>query len=203
MRIATRGEPGRATTVAGLRTNRRAAPTTPPCLPTRYQPCGKQPAPWTDGRQCVGDHADYDGNASNGCEAAPDTLDGSTIHGQVRANLVPTDDSDTYRFHVADHFQFMCDGQVHVTLTAPSQVSERLVVLRGTKVVATAASADRQPATASIRDPNCGSDDAETLAARVSSIGTDRSDHLSPSRCPVHIENRRSGSHCGAGLPPR
>ena len=111
---------------AGRRRHRHASP-------RAINPAANNPRPWTDGRHCVGNHADYDGNVSNGCEAAPDTLDGSTIHGQVRANLVPADDTDTYRFHVSDHFQFTCDGQIHVTLTAPSQVSERLVVLRGSE----------------------------------------------------------------------
>ncbi|MDQ6697400.1 MAG: serine/threonine protein kinase [Actinomycetota bacterium] len=148
------------------------------CRPAHYQPCGGQPAPSTDGRHCVAGHADYDGNLANGCEAAPDRVDGSTVHGAVRANLVPATDTDTYKIRVKDHFQLTCDGRVHVTLIAPSEVTERLVVRRGAKVVATATSADRQPGSAVIKDPNCGSDDTETLTARVSSVGTDRSDHL-------------------------
>lgn len=154
---------------------RRTTPTTSPCQPTPYQPCGGPVAPFTDGRSCIADHADYDRIATNGCEAAPDELDGTPIHGQVRANLVPAQDVDTYPVHVNDHFQLRCNGRLHLTLTAPSQVTERLEVLRGTDVIARAMSADRQPGTAVVGDPRCGSDDTETLTARITPIGTDRS----------------------------
>lgn len=172
-------EPGTIRTAgAETGTHRRVAATTAPCRPTRYTPCGGQPAPFTDGRRCIAQHADYDGDAGNGCEAVPDSVDNSTIDGQVRANLVPASDTDAYRIPVKDHFQLTCDGQLEVTLIAPSGVSERLALRRGTQVVATATSADRVPGRAVVRDPNCGSDDGETLAATVTSIGSDRSDHL-------------------------
>jgi hypothetical protein len=171
-------QPGRNEGRRAAGSRRGTASTAPRCRPARYQPCGQQPAPSTDGRHCVADHADYDRNTRNGCEAAPDRVDGSTVHRALRANLVPAADIDTYKIHVSDHFQFTCDGRVHVTLIAPSQVTERLVVRRGRTVVAIATSADREPGTASIEDPNCGADDTETLIARVSSVGTDRTDHL-------------------------
>jgi hypothetical protein len=162
--------------VGGATTHRRTTPTTSPCQPTPYQPCGGPVAPFTDGRSCIADHADYDRIATNGCEAAPDVVDGSPIHGQVRANLVPAQDTDTYTVHVKDHFQLTCNGRLRLTLIAPPQVTERLEVLRGTDVIARAMSADRQPGSAEIGDPSCGSDDSETLSARVTPIGTDRTD---------------------------
>ncbi|HEX6421227.1 MAG TPA: serine/threonine-protein kinase, partial [Acidimicrobiales bacterium] len=46
------------------------------CTDLPYQPCGRPPAPHTDGSSCIDDHDDYDGIAANGCEAAPDDRDG-------------------------------------------------------------------------------------------------------------------------------
>ncbi len=40
------------------------------------------------------------------------------------------------------------------------------------------ASSDRGPGRVYIEDPNCGTDDGETLMARISSIGSDRSERL-------------------------
>jgi hypothetical protein len=157
---------------SGRRTPAVAAP--PPCAPLPYQPCGGPLAPFTDGRRCTLGHDDYDGSSADGCEAAPDALDGTVVHGSLRANLVPRGDVDTYRLTVADHFQLLCDGAVHVTLTAPAGVTERLEVLRDGAVVARGASADGTPASVSVGDPDCLTDDSGVLEVRVSSIGAER-----------------------------
>ncbi len=88
-----------------------AAPTTT-CVPTQYQPCGSPVAPFTNGVACIQDHADYDGNPLDGCEAAPDTIDGETFDQPIRANLVPATDVDRYPFHLSRHFHLLCDGSV-------------------------------------------------------------------------------------------
>jgi hypothetical protein len=79
-----------------------AAPTTVPCEDQPYRPCGAPMAPFTNGVQCVDGHADYDGDHGNGCEAAPDGLDGQSFDAPIRANLVPATDVDRYRFRVTD-----------------------------------------------------------------------------------------------------
>jgi tRNA A-37 threonylcarbamoyl transferase component Bud32 len=141
-----------------------------PCTPLPYRPCGERPAPFTDGRRCTQDHADYDGNRGNGCEAAPDTVDGSTLAERLEANLVPADDVDRYQLPVDDGFQLDCGGRLRVTLTAPKGVAQRVEVLDGDQVLGVAASADGMAATVELTEPSCGSDDSTTLVARVTTV---------------------------------
>jgi hypothetical protein len=150
-------------------------PTTAPCAPLPYQPCDGETAPFTDGRVCTDDHADYDADARNGCEAAPDDLDGAALDDQLSPNLVPANDVDEFSFDVDDHYHFSCDGTVEITLTAPPGVSLRLQVFDddGTEL-GTAVSADGEPGSVRLAEPQCGGDDSTTLTARVSSIGSDR-----------------------------
>ncbi|WP_426573281.1 serine/threonine-protein kinase [Aquihabitans sp. McL0605] len=150
--------------------------TTAPCTPLPFQPCGEQPAPNTDGKACLEGFADYDGDAANGCEAKADDLGtDSPLDGELVANLVPANDSDTYLLKVGDGIQLTCDGALHVTLTAPKGVSQRVTVFDGSGTLGTAVSGDGEPATVTIGDPNCFFDDATTLRVQVESVGTDRS----------------------------
>jgi hypothetical protein len=177
--------PRRRPTAPGTTTT--AAPTTTTCAALPYQPCGKEPAPHTDGTRCLDSFADYDDDPATGCEAEPDDVpDGSRLDTVVSANLVPAEDVDTYELPVDDRFQFDCGGEVHVTLTAPVGTSQRVTVLGGTDELGTAVSGDGEPATVTIGDPNCGSDDGGTLTVRVTSVGSDRS--------ALHYELAESGS---------
>lgn len=151
------------------------APTTEPCKDLPYQPCGKPAAPYTDGVSCLADHADYDGNASNGCEAVPDDKDRTTLVGSIKANLVPGTDIDNYPFHVADEFQLLCDGTLRVTLTAPVGTSMRLDVLQNEVSIGTTVSTDGIPSTVTLVEQNCMGDDSTDLIARVSWAGDTRS----------------------------
>ncbi len=151
------------------------SPSTTACTPLAYQACGGAAAPFTDGLRCTDDHADYDGNAVNGCEAAPDTVDGTRLAKALTADLVPTDDIDRYPFHVSDSFQLFCDGSASVTLTAPAGVSMRLDVVDGDAPIGTAVSRDGKPATVELPDPSCLGDDSTDLQARVSWVGDPRS----------------------------
>lgn len=171
------GNQGRLTgTTAVSTTARPTTTTTTTCAPLPFQPCGEEPAPNTDGRQCLDGFADYDGDAANGCEAAPDGRpDDSALEGVVTANLVPADDVDTYLLDVGDGIQLLCDGELKVTLTAPPGVSQRVTVTDGDTVLGTKASSDGEPATVTIGDPDCLFDDATTLRVRVESVGSDRS----------------------------
>jgi tRNA A-37 threonylcarbamoyl transferase component Bud32 len=153
-------------------TARSSRPDPVPCTPLPYQPCGAPPAPFTDGHACTALHADYDGVAANGCEAAPDTLtDGSRLHRRVTANLVPANDVDTFALPVVDRFQLFCDGVLRVTLTAPAGTAQHLDVMDAAgQVLGSATSADGARAVASVREPSCGGDDSGTLTARVSTV---------------------------------
>ncbi len=150
------------------------SPTSAPCEDQPYRPCGAPAAPFTDGVKCLDDHADYDGGAANGCEAAPDAVDGHALTGPLTANLVPANDIDRYPFHVDDSFDLLCQGEVRVTLTAPKGASMRLDVLRGNTILATTTSADGRAATVKLPEPSCLGDDTTDLTARVAWDGTRR-----------------------------
>jgi hypothetical protein len=171
------GNQGRLSpSTAEVTTTARPTTTTTTCAPLPFQPCGEDPAPNTDGRRCIDGFDDYDGDPANGCEAAPDgRQDDSALDGTVAANLVPADDVDTYLLDVGDGFQLLCDGELHVTLTAPAGVSQRVTVTDGDEVLGTRASSDGEPATVTIGDPDCLFGDATTLRVRVESVGSDRS----------------------------
>jgi len=144
------------------------SPSTVACQPLAYQACGQPAAPFTNGVACVGDHADYDGDPANGCEAAPDTVDGTTLTRSLTANLVPADDIDRYPFHVSDSFQLLCDGALDVSLTAPAGAAMRLEVLHDGTPLGSAVSRDGHRATVTLDDPSCLGDDGTDLQARVS-----------------------------------
>jgi hypothetical protein len=122
---------------------------------------------------CTEDHVDLDKDVTNGCEAAPDTADGTAfVNGRsLHANLVPGTDVDRYPMRVDDRFQLLCDGELRVTLTAPANVAQRVRILdpEGDEV-AKAVSGDGVPATAKVGDPNCLFDDGGTYVAEVSVV---------------------------------
>jgi len=160
--------PGSAATVP-------AASPDPACTPLAYQPCGRPAAAFTDGLQCTDDHADYDADPTNGCEAAPDTLDGTPLTRRISsAGLVPVADVDRYPLEVGDDLQWLCDGALDVTLTAPAGVAMRLDVLRSGSPLASTVSTDGGPAKVTLDDPSCLGDDSTELQARVSWVGDAR-----------------------------
>lgn len=167
------------------------SPTTTPatdCVALPYQPCGQTtPAPNTDGEACLAGFEDYDTQAENGCEAAPDGLaDDAPFDETIEATIVPRDDIDTFAMEVGDGRQLLCDGRLTVTLTAPAGVSLRLEVVDGDEVLGQATSADGVPASVTLREPECLFDDSGTLTARVSPIGSDRT------AAPYRLERRGS-----------
>ncbi len=165
-----------AVSTAPTTTAKPIAPTTTvPCENQPYKPCGQPVAAFTDGVKCIEDHADYDGDATNGCEAAPDGLDGKALAGPVVANLVPGTDIDRYPFHVDDHPDLLCDGKVQVTLTAPKGATMHLDVLEGGVIRGSTTSANGRPGTVVLDEPNCWGDDAADLVARVTYSGDGRS----------------------------
>jgi hypothetical protein len=153
--------------------------TTAACEPLPYQPCGQeQPAPFTDGRVCIEEHGDYDGDAANGCEAAPDGLtEPVELEESAEATLVPRDDVDTYRFNVSDtiQFLFLCEGSVTVTLTGAPGTEQKLAVSVGGEVKEEAVSADGEPASVTIKE-SCMPDEHYEVIAEVSSVGDARVD---------------------------
>ena len=156
-------------------TSAATVPSTAPCASLPYLPCGGVPAPGTDGQACIDARADYDGDAANGCEAVPDALDGATVDEALEANLVPADDVDEFAVEVADHYQLRCDGTLRFTVTAPAGATVRLVVLaEGGDELGEITSADGVAGVLRIREPDCGGNDGQTLTARVTPVGSDR-----------------------------
>jgi hypothetical protein len=156
------------------------------CAPQPYQPCGGSAAPFTDGRQCIDDHADYDGSAANGCEATPDASDGTRFSRRFTANLVPADDVDRYPTPVDDDFQLLCDGQFAVTLVAPAGGSMQVDLIVDGEIVDSAVSSGGQKATVTADDSACFTSEDRTVVTRVSWAGDVRTSEP--------YELRRSGS---------
>jgi hypothetical protein len=156
----------------------RSTTTTAACEPLPYQPCGQDPAPFTDGRVCLSAHDDYDGDAANGCEAEPDGLaEPVQLDEAVEANLVPRDDVDTYRFNVNDtiQFLFLCEGSVTVTLRSAPGTEQRLKVSVGDDVVDEAVSTDGSPASVKVKE-SCLPGESYEVTAEVTSVGDSRVD---------------------------
>jgi Protein kinase domain len=144
------------------------------CQSLPYQPCGQeQPAPFTNGVTCIQDHADYDGDAGNGCEAAPDPDEGRELADVVEGNIVPADDADTYEVQVEDKLQILCDGQLQFRLEAPAGMMLSLEVFDGDEVLGQDTTSDG-PASVTLGEQQCGGDDTTTLQVVVKAIGDGR-----------------------------
>jgi hypothetical protein len=143
-----------------------------PCAPLPYLPCGGPPAPFTDGHRCLPGHADFDGIAANGCEAASTYTAGTVLEAgrATTANLVPADTVDTFRTYVKDDLLDFCTGSLRVTLTAPQGVTMRVEVAQGSHVLASAQSQDGRPAIARAGEPSCFSNNSGWLTITVSGV---------------------------------
>jgi hypothetical protein len=145
------------------------------CVALPYQPCGQsQPAPFTDGSDCIDDHDDYDRAWENGCEAVPDDQDGRPLDRVVSANIVPADDVDSYPMEVEDHLHLLCDGSVELRLEAPPGIALSLEVYEDDRPVETAKATVDAPAVVTLGETECGGDDKTTLDVVVRPLGTDR-----------------------------
>lgn len=144
------------------------------CTDLPYHPCGRaEPAPHTDGVECVDDHADYDGRWENGCEAAPDTQDGRPLEDVIEANIVPAGDIDTYPVELEDDLDLLCDGTVEITLEAPARTELELEVHDRSGPIETATSTSETPAVVTIDEQRCG-DDRAMLEVVVRATGDRR-----------------------------
>jgi tRNA A-37 threonylcarbamoyl transferase component Bud32 len=176
--VALTGNDGHAASSASAA---KAKATTAVCQPLPYQACTQSmPAPFTNGRTCIDNHADYDGNPLNGCEAAPDTVPDGTVLAPdhpIVANIVPANEVDTFLVYLTAHFQPLCNAAASITLTAPPGVADRVEVLLKNKVVATAVSYSGQPSTAYVKDPPfpfCFHDNSGWYTVRVRSVAGNR-----------------------------
>lgn len=162
-----------ATAAAPATTSTETSTSTVPCTPQPYQPCGKAAAPFTDGVRCVDGHADYDGEATNGCEAAPDTVGDTTLRADtpVQANLVPASDTDRFTFDVPSRLSLFCDGEVDITLVAPAGAALRLEVQSAGRTVGTTTAADGAAATVRLTQQSCFGGDAGEYVAKISYAG--------------------------------
>ncbi|MDZ7675878.1 MAG: hypothetical protein U5K30_12525 [Acidimicrobiales bacterium] len=154
-----------------------ATPTTEPaCEPLPYRPCGGENAPNTDGERCIADHDDYDGLASNGCEAEPDDVDGAELEDRLEATIVPADDTDEYPVRVSDEGDLLCNNTLRLRITAPAGMAVRLELHDDEgSVVEETTSADGVAGELAVSDPRCFQDDSGTYRTVVTPSGSDRS----------------------------
>jgi eukaryotic-like serine/threonine-protein kinase len=145
------------------------------CSDLPYQPCGQAaPAPGTDGRQCLADRADYDGDTANGCEVEGDDVDGDPLADTIEANIAPVDDVDTYPVDVNDNIQLFCDGHLVIRLEAPPHIVLGLEVRDEDELVGRGTAIEGAPATVELGEARCGTDDATTLEVTVRPLTGDR-----------------------------
>ncbi|MCU4184233.1 serine/threonine protein kinase [Acidiferrimicrobium sp. IK] len=155
--------------------------TAPACQPLVYQACGAAPAPHTDGYRCLPGWYDLDALAADGCEARSDYTGSQVLTAAkpITANLVPAGAVDTFTTKVDGHLFSLCSDTLRVELTSPAHVADRLDVLHGSSVVATATSIDGQAATATVQKPGCFGSHSEELTLRVSSaVGASAGDFV-------------------------
>jgi serine/threonine protein kinase len=148
------------------------APSTTTCTPLLYQPCGQSaPAPGTDGSSCLPGRADFDRILLNGCEAASDYQPGQSLQGQpLQANLVPATAVDTFSAQVSESLLNLCLTKYRVTLTAPAGTTDQVEVIRDGRVLASAVSTNRRPATATAAKPGCFESGTTAVTIEVSTI---------------------------------
>jgi hypothetical protein len=145
------------------------------CTDLPYQPCGQAaPAPGTDGRQCLADRADYDGDVANGCEVVGDDVDGDALVDTIEANIAPADDVDSYPVTVKDNIQFFCDGHLAIRLEAPPNIVLGLEVRDDDELLGRGTAIAGAPATVELGEARCGADDATTLEVTVRPLTGDR-----------------------------
>jgi hypothetical protein len=147
------------------------------CVDMPYQPCGLDgPAPNTDGSDCIDDHADYDGQWENGCEAVPDDEDGRPLEDTIEANITPADDVDTYPLEIRDTLQTGCDGSVELVLEPPPGIELAIDVLdQDGAVVGNATGSASKPAVVVLSEEECGGETVK-LEVVVRPVGAERVD---------------------------
>lgn len=144
--------------------------TTEPCVDLPYQPCDQdEPAPNTDGRVCIDGTDDYDGDATNGCEAEPDSNPPDLVlDDPIEGNIVPADEVDRFLLPVSDKFNLLGDGKLKVSLTAPPESIMRLTVLsKGGKVIDTGISSGGETVALTMQEPSVFGNDGTTLTVEV------------------------------------
>ena len=173
--VVRQSRPPTATAAPPADTKPQAQPTTPPtlpCTPLAYQPCGQPVAAGTDGSSCLPGRADFDTKAANGCEAVSDYIPSTVLtEGQpVLANLVPASAVDSFQADVGQSILDLCLTKFRVTLIAPPGATDKVQIIKGGKVLASAVSSNLQPATASAAKPSCFGDDSGWLTVKVSAL---------------------------------
>ena len=145
------------------------------CVDLPYQPCGQaEPAPYTDGTECIDEHDDYDGDPANGCEAVPDDQDGRPLDEMITANIVPRDDADTYPMTIQDNIHLLCDGEVEIRLEAPPGIALSLEVYDEDEPLGSAVSSAGSAAVVTLSETQCGGDDETILDVTVRPLDDDR-----------------------------
>jgi tRNA A-37 threonylcarbamoyl transferase component Bud32 len=158
----------------------RNTPTTPAlttptttCTPLLYLPCGQTaPAPGTDGSNCLPGHADFDSILANGCEAVSDYQPGQVLSIGVAAaaNLVPADTIASFSAEVSESLFNLCLTKFRATLTAPPGTTDKVEIVRGGRVLASAISTNMQPATATASKPSCFESGSAPVTVQVSTV---------------------------------
>lgn len=146
-----------------------ATTTTTACVDLPYQGCEHdEPATGTDGTSCLPDLFDHDGDAANGCEAEADDIDQAELRsGSIEGTIIPEGDADTLLLPVSDRWQFLCDGRLTLSLTAPDGLDLEMRVFDDGDEITRLEAAGGTTDTVRLGDPSCGDNDSTTLEAII------------------------------------
>ncbi|MGY6501399.1 MAG: serine/threonine-protein kinase [Acidimicrobiales bacterium] len=148
--------------------------TTVPCEPLPYQGCDDaEPAPNTDGEQCLDGWFDHDGNATTGCEAQADDIDDTVLTdrmGFVEGTIIPVGDVDKVLVPVVDRWSLFCNDVLTLTLTAPSGLDLEMTVFDGGRQIGQVETGMGDVGRLRLQEPSCGGDDSTTLEVVIRGI---------------------------------
>lgn len=147
----------------------RTSTTSTPCRDLPYQPCGSEPAPNTDGKQCLPGTADFDDDRLNGCEAVDSDPPSMVLTDRVTGTIVPEDDVDRWERPVSDNRNLLGDGKLKIALTAPRGSIMRLRILDENAIeLKSGVSSNGEELVLTLQEPAIFQDDSTTLLVEVS-----------------------------------
>ncbi|QGG96630.1 serine/threonine-protein kinase [Actinomarinicola tropica] len=147
--------------------------TTTACVDLPYQGCDDAaPAPGTDGEACLDGRFDHDEDPANGCEAEGDDIDDAEVRsGSIQGTIIPVGDGDKLLLPVSDRWQFLCDGRLTLTLTAPEGLDLEMRVFDRGDEIALLEVAGGDDDRVRLSEPSCANNDTTTLEVVIR--GTD------------------------------
>lgn len=153
-------------------TNPSTTTTEVECVPSPYQGCDDdQPAPNTNGEECLAGFYDHDEDPTNGCEATGDPVNEFRLAaGSVSGTIIPVGDVDKVLVPVTDEWQLFCDGVLTLSLRAPAGLDLEMTVFNRGKEMASLEVGGGSTKSLKIGEPSCFVNDSTTLEVIIRGV---------------------------------